>query len=71
MRPLPACKAAGSLTLLPLWPRAGQPARRVILRAIKGGRGPDRLLPGLVLHAGQGFTAQAEAVLRDGAPLPA
>lgn len=61
----------GSLALLPLWPRTGQPARRVILRGIKGGRGPDRLLPGLVLHAAAGgFTADAEAVLRDGAALP-
>ena len=61
----------GSLALLPLWPRAGQPARRVILRGIPGGRGPDRLLPGLVLHEADGaYTPQAQAVLRDAAALP-
>lgn len=62
----------GSLTMLPLWPRAGVAAKRVILQAIKGGRGPDRLLSGLVLHAADGsFTAAAEAVLRHAEALPA
>jgi len=67
-----ALRAAGcgSVSLLPLWPRAGQPAKRVILQAIKGGRGPDRMLPGLVLHlADGGFTPEAEAVLRHAQPL--
>lgn len=60
----------GALEILPLWPRAGVPARRVILRARKGARGPAALLPGLVLHEADGrFTAAAEAVLRDAAPL--
>lgn len=68
-----ALRAAGcgTVTLLPLWPRAGQKARRVILRAIKGGRGPDSVLPGLVLHqADGGFTQEAEAVLRHAQALP-
>ena len=61
----------GSLTMLPLWPRAGVAAKRVILQAIKGGRGPDRILPGLVLHEADGsFTAAAEAVLRHAQALP-
>jgi tRNA1(Val) A37 N6-methylase TrmN6 len=56
----------GSLGILPLWPRAGVAAKRVLLAARRGGRGPARVLPGLVLHgAGSG----AEAVLRDAAPL--
>ncbi len=60
----------GAVTLLPIWPRAGVAAKRVIIRAVKGGRGPDRVLPGLVLHQADGrFTAAAEAVLRDGAAL--
>jgi tRNA1Val (adenine37-N6)-methyltransferase len=60
----------GSAVLLPLWPRAGQPAGLVILQGIKGGRGPCRVLPGLVLHAeGGGFTPEADAVLRAGAAL--
>ncbi|MCU0888718.1 MAG: methyltransferase [Rubritepida sp.] len=67
-----ALRAAGcgAVTLLPLWPRAGVAAKRVLLRARRGGRGPDQLLPGLVLHEADGrFTAAAEAVLREGAAL--
>lgn len=61
---------AGAVEILPLWPRAGVEARRVIVRARKGGRSPARLLPGLVLHREDGsFTEAAEAVLRHGAPL--
>jgi tRNA1(Val) A37 N6-methylase TrmN6 len=42
----------------------------VLLRAVRGGRGPARLLPGLTLHQPDGrFTPEAEAILRDGAPL--
>lgn len=60
----------GSTALLPLWPRAGAPAKRVLLAARRGGRGPGRVLPGLALHAAQGTTAEAEAILRGGAALP-
>lgn len=62
---------AGDLTVFPLWPRAGQPAHRVIVAARKGGRGPLRLLSGLCLHETNGsrYTPAAEAVLRDAAPL--
>ncbi len=58
------------VSLFPLWPRAGQVAKLMILRGIRGGRGVDRILPGLVLHGPDGrLTRQAEAVLRDGADL--
>ncbi len=61
----------GDVRLLPLWPKAGRPARRAIVLARKGVRSPAALLPGLVLHAESGaFTAEAEAILRDGAALP-
>src|SRR5690606_26928478 len=61
---------AGRLRILPLWPRRGQAAKRVILTAVKGSRAPAAPLPGLVLHGGgPGFTPEAEAVLRDAAPL--
>lgn len=62
---------AGEITVLPLWPAAGEPARRVIVRARKGVAGPAVLLPGLVLHGGGAgkYTAEAEAILRDAAPL--
>jgi tRNA1Val (adenine37-N6)-methyltransferase len=42
----------GSLALLPLIPRAGRPATRILLRARKGGRAAFRLLPPLILHDG-------------------
>ncbi len=61
---------AGSIAVLPLWPRQGQVAKRVIVTAVKGSRGPLRLLPGLALHGpGQAYTAAAEAILRDAAAL--
>lgn len=58
---------AGEIAILPLWPKAGKPAKRVIMRARKGIRSGATLLPGLVLHEADGrYTASAEAVLRDG-----
>ncbi len=58
------------INLLPLWPRQGLPAKRVILMARKGSRAPFALLPGLVLHEADGrYTPEAEAILRDGAAL--
>jgi tRNA1(Val) A37 N6-methylase TrmN6 len=56
----------GSLAMLPLWPRRGVAAKRVLLAARRGGRGPARLLPGLVLH---GEEAEAAAILRDATAL--
>jgi tRNA1Val (adenine37-N6)-methyltransferase len=61
----------GSPAILPLWPHAGEPARLALLRGVKGGRAPCRLLAGLVLHEAAGFyTAATDAILRDAAPLP-
>ncbi len=60
----------GGLTVLPLWPRAGQEARIVLVRGVKAGRGPCRILSGLVLHEDRGYSAAARAVLWDGAALP-
>ena len=66
-----AAAGCGGTRLVPFWPKAGAPARRVLLRAKRGGRGPARVGPGLVLHEADGrFSAAAEAVLRDAAPLP-
>ena len=60
----------GEVAVLPLWPKPGVPARRVLLRARKGVAGAARLLPGLTLHApGGGYTAETEAVLRDAASI--
>lgn len=60
---------AGGITILPLWPKAGASAKRVILRARKGVQSPSVVLSGLVLHENSGYTAAAEAILRDAAPL--
>jgi tRNA1(Val) A37 N6-methylase TrmN6 len=68
-----ALRAAGcgSLLMLPVAPRAGEAAKRVLLRARRGGRGPARILPPFLLHDGEGFSAGAEAVLREAHALPA
>lgn len=66
----------GSIAVLPLAPRPGRAANRVVLRARKGARGPFRLLAPLILHEGPAhladrddFSAPARAILRDGAAL--
>ena len=57
----------GSVAICPFWSKPGRPARLVVLQAIRGGRGPTRLLPGLVLHQPSGaFTPAADAILRAG-----
>ena len=68
---LTLCAAGcGSLTVLPLWPHRGEPAKRVIVQARKGTAAPLRLLPGLVLHRDDGsYSKAAEAVLRAAKPL--
>lgn len=60
----------GAVEIIPLWPRAGEAAKRVVVRAVKDRKSPAVLHAGLVLHeAGGGQSAAAEAVLRDGAAL--
>jgi len=66
-----ASAGCGGTCLLPFWPRAEQPAKRVLLQARRNSRSPARIEPGLVLHtAAGGFTPAADSVLRDAAPLP-
>jgi len=58
------------VSVLPLWPKAGEPAKRAIVQVRKASRAPFALLPGLVLHREDGAsTPEAEAVLRRGAAL--
>lgn len=60
----------GDIAIFPLWPAAGRPASRVLVRGRKQIASPARLLPGLVLHEEDGrFTPAAEAVLRGAAAL--
>ncbi len=56
----------GGLVLVPLWPRAGRPAKLIILQGTAGSRAADRVEPGLLLHEAQGFTPAAQALLAPG-----
>jgi len=74
---LAALPPLGSVSLLPLLPRAGQPARLILVRARKEGRAPLALLSPLVVHAGDAhlsdgddYTPTLRAVLREAAALP-
>jgi tRNA1(Val) A37 N6-methylase TrmN6 len=61
---------AGGIVIFPLWPRAGQPASRVLVQARKQVAAPARLAAGLALHEADGrFTKAAEAILRSADPL--
>jgi len=62
---------AGSAQVRPVQPFADQPAKRVLVRAVKTGKAPLRLLPPLILHDREGgkHTGEAEAILRGEAAL--
>lgn len=62
---------AGSFQVRPIHPFADAPAKRVLVRAVKTGKAPLRLLPALVLHARPDggteagkHTREAEEILR-------
>lgn len=63
---------AGSFAVRGIHPYTDEPAKRVLVQAVKTGKAPLRLLPPLVLHARDGakHTAEAEAILRGEAALP-
>jgi tRNA1(Val) A37 N6-methylase TrmN6 len=64
-------RGLGAVAVLPVYPKPGQPAVRILVRATKASRAPLALLPGLVLNDASGRpTPEAEAVLRAGATLP-
>ncbi len=62
---------AGSFRIRPIQPFADEPARRVVVRAVKTGKAPLLLLPALVLHPRDGgkHTVEVEAILRGEAAL--
>ncbi len=73
-----ALTLAPHATVLPLAPRFGRAAPRVILQVRKTGRQPFRLLAPFVIHEGpahdgdrESYTPAAAAVLREGAALSA
>ncbi|WP_175528581.1 tRNA1(Val) (adenine(37)-N6)-methyltransferase [Devosia crocina] len=61
----------GALTVLPLAPRAGQAASRVLVRGIKGSRTPLTLLATRALHeqSGRSFAPEFDAIFRGQAAL--
>jgi tRNA1(Val) A37 N6-methylase TrmN6 len=63
--------AFGAVTVLPVHPKPGEGAIRVLVRAVKASRGPLALLPGLVLNDPSGrITPAADAILRGDESLP-
>lgn len=60
----------GGIDILPAHPREGTPANRFLLSGTRGSRAATRLLPGLVLHTGEGgWRADIDAILRGEADL--
>lgn len=60
----------GNIKVLPIRPRHGENANRVIVSGVRGSKAPLSVLPDFVLHGdGNGFTPAAEAILRDGSGL--
>lgn len=57
----------GAVEIIPLWPRAGVDAERVIVRAIKGRKTPPRIRAGIILHEKDGSETEAlRNILRGG-----
>ncbi|HTR12855.1 MAG TPA: methyltransferase [Roseiarcus sp.] len=55
----------GALALLPVHPRLGASAHRLLISGIKGSRAPLRIAPALLLHGPDGrFTPEADAIHR-------
>ena len=55
----------GALALMPVYPRLGASARRLIVTGVKGSRAPLRIAPALVLHETDGrLTPESEAIHR-------
>jgi tRNA1(Val) A37 N6-methylase TrmN6 len=63
-------RRVGDIMIMPLWPRDGVPAKRVIVQGRKGAHGAASILPGLALHgAVDRYTDAAHKILWDGAAL--
>ncbi len=60
----------GAVEIIPLWPRVGEDAKRVIVRAVKDRKTPARLHSGVILHNEDGsYTDAAESILRGMLPI--
>lgn len=61
----------GSLAILPVHGEAGAPAIRMLVRAVKGGRAPTRILSGLMLNDESGLpNKQVQEILAGNGALP-
>ena len=54
----------GAVEIIPLFPKTGVPAKRVIIRALKGRKTPAIIQSGLILHDAEGgYTLEANNIL--------
>lgn len=61
----------GAIEVFPFYSRAGDPAKRVVLRMLKDRKTPMTLHPPIVTHGSDGQHSQAmQAILREGQSLP-
>ena len=61
----------GGLAILPVSPRDGAAATRVLIRGVKGSKAPLSILPPLILHRSDGaYAPLADAILRGLRPAP-
>lgn len=68
---LASLQGFGGISVMPVHPKPGAAAIRVIVSAVKGRAAPLVLLPPLILNEATGKpSAEAEAILRDGATMP-
>ncbi|MEP3279984.1 MAG: methyltransferase [Stappiaceae bacterium] len=61
----------GAITMVPVFPREGQAATRIIIQAKRNSRAPTKIRRGVVMHQSSGstYTEEVEAILRDGQAL--
>ncbi len=61
----------GSASIIPVYPKEGEEANRILILARKGGRGPVSILPGFIVHEKDGqFTERAQEIFAGDAVLP-
>ncbi len=60
------CGRFGAIEIIPIHPREGVAANRIILRATKGSRAPLSILPGIAVHVEAGGFTRHAAALHEG-----
>ena len=60
----------GEITIIPIYSKEGQNAKRVIISARKDSHAPTKILPGIIIHDQSGnYSSMAEKLLRHGETL--